>query len=231
MKTFLKKYSQIWVLLYVFIYFPWFFYLEKTVTSNYTVLHTHLDDRIPFIEYFIIPYLLWFIYIIATVLFFLFKRPKADFYRLAAYLFGGMSICLLICTIFPNGLDLRPELDPDKNIFTKLISVLYTADTNTNVFPSIHVFASIGAHTAISRTEFSKRFRFVKPASAVLMVLIILSTMFLKQHSVIDVIGAIVLSFCMYGLVYFPVRDYSAGTARQKLHTRFNKISKDSTLP
>ena len=137
----------------------------------------------------------------------------------------------MICTIFPNGLDLRPELDPDKNIFTKLISVLYTADTNTNVFPSIHVFASIGAHTAISRTVFSKRFRFVKPTSAVLMVLIILSTMFLKQHSVIDVVGAIVLSFCMYGLVYFPARDYSAGTAKQKLRTRFSKISKDSTLP
>ena len=63
------------------------------------------------------------------------------------------------------------------------------------------------------------------------MVLIILSTMFLKQHSVIDVVGAIVLSFCMYGLVYFPARDYSAGTAKQKLRTRFSKISKDSTLP
>ena len=59
----LKKYGHIWTLGYAFIYLPWFFHLEKTVTRDYAVMHTVLDDYIPFIEYFIIPYLLWFVYV------------------------------------------------------------------------------------------------------------------------------------------------------------------------
>lgn len=54
LKAFFQKYKHAWVLLYVFIYFPWFTYLEKHVTSNFNVIHTALDDKIPFIEFFIV---------------------------------------------------------------------------------------------------------------------------------------------------------------------------------
>ena len=57
MKTLLKKYGHVWVLSYAFLYLPWFLYLEQTVTGDYAVMHTALDDYIPFNEYFIIPYL------------------------------------------------------------------------------------------------------------------------------------------------------------------------------
>ena len=46
----LKRYSHIWILSYAFIYLPWFSYLEKTVTRDYYVIHTALDDLIPFSE-------------------------------------------------------------------------------------------------------------------------------------------------------------------------------------
>ena len=55
MKKLLKKYGHVWVLSYGFLYLPWFFYLERTVISDYAVMHTALDDYIPFNEYFIIP--------------------------------------------------------------------------------------------------------------------------------------------------------------------------------
>ena len=58
----MHTYSHAWVLLYAFIYFPWFTYLERHVTDNYFVIHSIFDDYIPFCEYFIIPYLLWFAY-------------------------------------------------------------------------------------------------------------------------------------------------------------------------
>ena len=57
---FFRKYSHIWLLSYFFIYIPWFCYLEKTVTRDYHLMHAPLDSLIPFNEYFIIPYLLWF---------------------------------------------------------------------------------------------------------------------------------------------------------------------------
>ena len=51
----LKRYSHIWILSYAFIYLPWFSYLEKTVTRDYYVIHTALDDLIPFSEVFYRP--------------------------------------------------------------------------------------------------------------------------------------------------------------------------------
>ena len=47
---------------------------------------------------------------------------------------------------------LRPILDPDKNIFTAAVAALYRTDTCTNVFPSIHVYNSIGTYIAIHKS-------------------------------------------------------------------------------
>ena len=138
LKELLKKYGHIWILGYGFIYLPWFMHLEKTVTSNYHIMHSSLDDMIPFNEYFVIPYLLWFAYVTAAIAYLFFKN-KEEYYRLCAFLFTGMTLSLLICTLFPNGTDLRTAVDPDKNLCSRLVYMLHQADTNTNVFPSIHV--------------------------------------------------------------------------------------------
>ena len=90
LKNFIKKYKHAWVFLYAFIYMPWFMYLEKHITaeSEYHVIHSVLDDKIPFVEYFIVPYLLWFVFITAVFLYFFFtdvegfyKLAKLSFYR------------------------------------------------------------------------------------------------------------------------------------------------------
>lgn len=60
----LKKYKHAWVFSYALIYMPWFAYLEKHVTRNYHVIHSVFDDKIPFVEYFVVPYLLWFVFIL-----------------------------------------------------------------------------------------------------------------------------------------------------------------------
>lgn len=91
---------------YFAIYLPWFLYLEKHVTTRYHVMHSVVDDWIPFNEYFIIPYFLWFAYIAAVILWFFFTN-KEDYYRVCILLFTGMTLSLLICTLFPNGTDFR----------------------------------------------------------------------------------------------------------------------------
>ena len=90
-KAFLYKYRHMWVLSYAFIYIPWFCYLEKTVTRNYHVMHVALDDFIPFNEYFIVPYMMWFLYVAGAILYFL-LTSKEDFYRICTFLFSGMTI-------------------------------------------------------------------------------------------------------------------------------------------
>ncbi len=206
MKQFLKKYGHAWTLLYIFIYMPWFMYLEKNVVT-YTSMHTALDDKIPFCEYFIVPYLLWFLFIPAVFIF-LFFTSKEEYYKLSAFLFIGMTICLTICTIWPNGQELRQNFQADKNIFTHIVAFIYHTDTNTNVFPSIHVFNSVGACIAVCKSKTIHKKSVIRPCTVVLTILICLSTVFLKQHSVLDVIGGIVLACVMYTFVY--LLDYRA---------------------
>ena len=144
-KELFDKYHHAWVFLYGFIYMPWFSWLEKHVTSNYFVIHSVFDDYIPFIEIFIIPYLLWFVYVSGTVLYFFFT-DKQGFYRICTLLITGMTLFLIICTIFPNGLNLRPSTFARDNIFVDLVRFIYRADTSTNVLPSLHVYKSIGCY-------------------------------------------------------------------------------------
>lgn len=216
MKNFIQKYKHIWILSYAFIYIPWFMYLERTVTSNFHVMHIGLDDWIPFNEYFIVPYLLWFLYVAGAILFFFFT-DKGDYYRLCAFLFAGMTISLLICTIYPNGTDLRPVIDPGKNLYSSIVSALYTADTCTNVFPSIHVFNSIGVHIAVSRSERLRKYRWIQIGSFVLMASICLATVFLKQHSALDGFGSILMAYCLYCLVYGHGLAWNQGKVTEKV--------------
>jgi membrane-associated phospholipid phosphatase len=201
MKSTLKKYSHVWLLGYAFIYLPWFLYLEKTVTSNYHIMYIALDDLIPFNEYFIIPYLLWFLYVAGAVAYFFFTDVKG-YYKLCTMLFTGMTISLLVCTVFTNGTDFRPLIDPTKNVFAKIVSYLYSADTCTNVFPSIHVYNSICVHLAVLRSERLSKNHIVKISSLVLMVSICLATVFLKQHSAFDGFGSIAMAYIMYYFIY-----------------------------
>ena len=188
-------------LIYLLLYLVWFLYLEKTVTQNYTVIHMAIDDYIPFCEVFIIPYYLWFAYV-AVIVVYLALTSKTDFLRACAFLFTGMTVFLIISTLWPNGQHLRPATMPRDNIFTQLVVRLYRTDTPTNIWPSIHVYNAIGAHLAIAKCSRLAKYKKMMFFSFLLCVSIILSTMFLKQHSAFDVLTALGLALVMYGLVY-----------------------------
>lgn len=189
------------LLLYFLIYLPWFGHLEKTVTTHFHVIHVALDDYIPFCEYFIIPYMLWFGYI-AWGLGYFYLRNRDEYFRLCTMLFTGMTVFLVISTIYPNGHYLRPDEFARDNIFTDMVRWLYATDTSTNLFPSIHVYNSIAINIAVWHCGNFKKNRLVRYGSAFLMVSIILSTMFLKQHSVFDVATGMIMAVFLYVVVY-----------------------------
>lgn len=201
LKEFFKKYKHAVTWIYFAIYLPWFVYLEKHVVKSYHVIHMNIDDKIPFNEVFIIPYMLWFAYVAVTFLYFFFNDIRS-YRKMCVFLFSGMTIFLFISTIYPNGHLLRPTTFEHNNIFTQLVSALYKADTPTNLFPSIHVYNSIGTHLAIVKSEKLKGKKVLCLASFVLMTLIIMSTVLLKQHSVFDVITAFIMAGGAYSLVY-----------------------------
>ena len=219
LRKFIKKYSHAWVFLYALIYLPWFSYLEQHVTSDYYLIHSPLDDYIPFVEYFIVPYLMWFLFIIIGAGYFFFTDKKG-FYKLAAFLITGMTIFLIICTLFPNGLHLRPTTFARDNIFTHIVQYVYSVDTPTNVLPSIHVFNSMGIAIAVAHSDKLNEKKWIQHLTYILAGLIILSTMFLKQHSVTDVFAALVMAGVIYPFVYAPERKKALKVSHQPAHSR-----------
>lgn len=215
--AFIEKNKHGFLLLYFLIYLPWFGHLEKTVTTHFHVIHMAIDDYIPFCEYFIVPYFLWFAYVAFGFVYFYFK-DKDEYFRLCMTLFTGMTIFLIISSIYPNGHYLRPTTFERNNIFVQIVKWLYSTDTSTNLFPSIHVYNSIMINAAIWHCDDFKKHPVIRYGSAILAVSIVLSTMFLKQHSAFDVITGIIMAVFMYTFVY--VNNWYRFPARQQRYQR-----------
>lgn len=187
-------------IMYLVVYLYWFFYIENYKFAHYTVIHTVVDDYIPFVEAFIIPYYMWFFYVVGVLAIMLLALDLSDFYKCFIFLATGMTLFLIISTLWPNMQNLRPAVMPRDNIFTHMVLAIYKTDTPTNLWPSIHVYNSIGIMIAIHNSpRFNKVARIV---GHIIGLLIILSTMFVKQHSVYDVTTAFIMAIIFYLLFY-----------------------------
>lgn len=198
------------MLAYMAAYLISFVLIEQWNRLHYTVIHTAVDDRIPFIPVFVIPYLLWFPYV-SGFAFFLLHMHEESYHRLCSCLVIGMTIFIAVSIVFPNIHMLRPETMPADNVFTRAVSMLYLADTPTNLTPSIHVFNSLAVIAAALNWDWrtDKGYSFSAPviffwrtAITVQGFLIILSTMLIKQHSFSDVVIAGGLFIIIWALVY-----------------------------
>ena len=151
----IKKYRHGFIIAIYFVaYLILFGYLEQRPVRAYHVVHTVFDDMIPFCEIFVIPYLLWFPYVILTVVYFLFRnKNKREYFQLIFNLMMGMTVFLVVSYIYPNIQHLRPAVFPRNNIFTQLVAGIYRTDTPTNILPSIHVFNSLAVYFAIHHCQ------------------------------------------------------------------------------
>ncbi len=215
--NFIKKHWRLMFGSYLLIYLPWFYLIEKNIDETHPNLHimnNSIDAAIPFCKYFIIPYMLWFVYIAVSCFFMGYKATDREFVNFALSLIIGTSICFIICMIYPNGLTLRPDTLSD-DIFGKLIGMIYASDTPTNVFPSIHVYTSLAIDIALRKCNYLKDRKAIKLCSLILSTLICLSTVLIKQHSITDVLGAIILMGVMYFALY--IRDLGKAFIRNDI--------------
>lgn len=186
---------------YLIFYIIAFFVLESREVSI-NIVHTWLDDIIPFCEYFIIPYFIWFLYLAGTGIYFLFYCQNQE--ESKQFIYGictGMTIFLIVSFLYPNGHDLRPELTGD-SLFIMGVKLLHQIDTPTNILPSMHVYGTVACSVALLRQTIVKERKWMVGGIWLISILIVLSTVFLKQHSVIDVFTALILNFTVYQLFY-----------------------------
>lgn len=164
--------------------------LERVlIPAQYHEVSCTLDRFIPFQEVFLIPYVLWYAFLIGVHVYtFLYDTPSFRWYT--RFLITAFSISTLVFILCPTCQNLRPAVFPRDNFLTEGVKLLYAADTNTNVCPSEHVIGSIAAFLAVRNTRSLQ-----KPGLTVFFGILAfftsIATVFLKQHSAVDVLAAL----------------------------------------
>ena len=180
-------------------YFLSFFLLERFSHGVvYHPVHCALDDLIPFCEWFLFPYLAWHVLIAFMVLYTLQYEVYA-FRKFMWYFIATYCVTLLVYILYPTCQELRPEVFPRDNLLTAAVRFIYWFDTSTNVCPSMHITGAVGLWlTARECRAFSSSVW--KIGWGFIVLAICVSTLFMKQHSVIDVLAALPVSAFGYAV-------------------------------
>ena len=158
-----------------------------------------LDDFVPFCEWFIIPYVSWYLLIIGSLAYFLLYSVDS-FKKLQTYIIITQIIAMAVYIIFPNRQDLRPTV-MYANPLTWIVNLIYSVDTNTGVCPPLHVGYSLGIASTWLREKSVPKW--VRAAIAIWCGVICISVAFVKQHSVVDIFAAIPMCLFAEWFVFF----------------------------
>lgn len=196
------EYKYLLLLLFWPIFGACFSALEVYRTEGYHVVYSPLDDLIPFCELFVIPYMIWFAYLVGMYAYTILFDTDA-FKKYTYFVIGTYTTTLLIYIFFPTMQELRPNIAElgRSNFLTRFMADFYDFDTNTNVCPSLHVIGSVAVSVAAWHSKLFSEIGW-RIAFTVMTILIILSTVFLKQHSVIDIPPALLVCAVVYPFVY-----------------------------
>ena len=183
------RFSHLLLLLGWVVYFALYFITENFIpVENCHVMHCKLDDLIPFCEWFLLPYVFWYLLIVFSLGYFA-LYDVGSFKKLQVFIMITQAIAMIVYIVYPNCQNLRPEVFPRENFLTDIISLIYTFDTNTGVCPSLHCAYSIGiASVWLKAKDVSKWW---KGFVVITVALICMSTMFIKQHSAVDFFAAL----------------------------------------
>ncbi|CAG9612519.1 hypothetical protein BACCIP111899_01696 [Bacillus rhizoplanae] len=154
---------------------------------------TKIDAWIPFTKEFIVPYLLWFPYLYGALIYYCFADRKLYYVTLSSVVLGDL-LSFSIYYMWQTTVT-RPEVIGN-DVFANLVRFIYSIDQPVNCFPSIHVLTTfVIMITAYKR---KKQNKWEYSLLTFVGVLIILSTLFTKQHAFIDVITGIVVASFLY---------------------------------
>ena len=185
------------------------FFLLYALTENLIpldrchLIHVALDDRIPFREEFAVFYVGWYGLIVLSLGWFL-RYSIDSFRKLQTYIIITQAIAMVVYILYPSYQNLRPEVFPRENILTDVMAFLYRIDTPTGVCPSLHVAVSVGIASTWLREK--KANPWVKAGIAIFCVGVCMSVLFVKQHSIVDVLAAIPLCLIAEWFVFHKKR-------------------------
>lgn len=166
------------------------YFVTKLVTDGgkHYDISLPIDHQIPFISAFIVIYILSYVQWVGGYLTVAREEENFALRAMSAEIIAKI-ICLAIFLILPTAMA-RPEV-LGNDIFGRLTKLIYTMDTPTNLFPSIHCLES----WIIFRTSFGlKRVgRWIIPVYAVFAILVFITVLFVRQHLILDIPAGIIV--------------------------------------
>ena len=194
------QFAHLKLLLGWVVYFLFYFLTENFIpVENCHVIHSALDDRIPFNEFFFIPYCFWYLLIVISLGFFALYDVE-NFRNLQTFIIITQVVAMTVYILYPSVQNLRPTEFARDNFFTWLAGIIYTLDTPTGVCPSLHVAYSLGIGSCwLKEKSASKLWKGFVVFSVIL---ISLSTAVVKQHSVVDIAAALPVGLLAEILVF-----------------------------
>lgn len=185
-----KEYQHLLLLIGWLIYFCMYFITERIPVSKCHVVHSVVDDLIPFNEYFALFYVSWYFFMVLSLLFFMLYDIKS-FVRAQKIIIGMQIIAVITYIVWPSVQYLRPDHFERHNFCTWMLGILYKMDTPTGVCPSLHVGYTLAVLSAWLTKKDVKLWKKILITFWGLMICI--SVCFVKQHSFTDVWAALVL--------------------------------------
>lgn len=188
----------------IFLINAFIYFFIKLFITNFNLISSPLDNYIPFLPTFIYFYMIWYPFEIFT-LFYLYKKDKKNYLKTLITIVLSFLIAYSIFIIYPTMVN-RPIVDSFNSLTTLIVYITFKSDTPVNCFPSGHcILCFIMIFSIINTKNISKR---IKAILITINILIVLSTLFVKQHVIYDVIASLVISsICFYYLSNLKIFD------------------------
>lgn len=200
----MKKNKKVIFTIILLIAFQCSMYIVAKLTPlDYHIVNISFDQKIPFIKYFVYSYILWYVGLFLVP--YLYSKNEEKFYKIyIKSVFLAIIIAFICYVLYPTTLT-RSSVEVT-DLSTYLVNLIYELDTPAiNCFPSMHCLTSF-LHIFITPQVKGIK-KSVKTIIIIHATLVILSTLFIKQHVIVDVIGSFVLGIMTYTLSYiFYVR-------------------------
>lgn len=165
------------------------YWFLKLFQSNPTYIDYYLDDKIPFLGRFVYIYDTFYPFVFFAFYYLYKKDEKAYFKGIIAGIIGFI-ICDIIFLSMPT-IMYRPVIPSIDSLTDLVIKITFLYDSPPlNCFPSIHC---LFCFQVIYSFIFSKSDVKNKILIILYSLLIIISTLFIKQHYIFDVISAFLI--------------------------------------
>lgn len=172
------------------------YFISKLLQGDLNLVGNVIDTKIPFVPAFFIPYCIWYL-MIFIIPYYLYCKDKDKFIKYTmAYILCSM-IGNIVFISYPSTVA-RPTVT-GTDIFSLIAKFIYWIDTPTNCFPSLHCAISMLFILYICESKNTNTI--TKISVCIISILIMLSTLFTKQHVVVDFISGDILALIVYLIV------------------------------